>query len=184
MGGGVSRVQSITQPETIVADRVMETLSPRIGGKGSQQNQKIREIQVRNHGLNDSTMKSEIPTTTTIQKEEIKITEHSDSSSGMKYIFSSIQSFPGYLSSHQRHLRNTNQQPMIPNPQTNTADNKTNDVNDHVAHFTLNRNPFDSIKLSLLSKPLNGKTIIMQNKSKNKYKNVRTIAVTSPRDQK
>eukprot|EP01040_Poterioochromonas_malhamensis_P010786 gene10786-11757_t len=180
MGSGASRVQSMShdQPETIVVDRVIETLSPRTGGTGSHQNHhKIREIQVRNHGLDDSDRKDEQPTPT-IQKEE-------KTSSGMKYIFSSL---PCYLSSYRRHSNNIHQQ-MVPNPQinntnTSSANSKTNDVNDHVSHFSLNRNPFDSIKLSLLSKPLNGKTIIMQNKSKNKYKNVRTIAVTSPRDQK
>eukprot|EP01040_Poterioochromonas_malhamensis_P015081 gene15081-16812_t len=137
------------------------------------------------------------------------------SSSGMKYIFSSIHSLPSYLSFHQKQSKDTFRQ-TFPNPQMNNNNNTTTttttaaNTNENATNFTFNRSPVDSIKLrerqywidgknhafmrkeswneihisSLISKPFSGNTKIMQNKSKNKYKNVRTVPVISPRDQK
>eukprot|EP01040_Poterioochromonas_malhamensis_P005262 gene5262-5644_t len=97
---------------------------------------------------------------------------------------------------------------MSSNTTTTMATNSNdNNVDDNVPHVTFTKIPVDSAKLrerqywidgktpallirgswneihisSLLSKAFNGKTKIMQNKSKNKY---RSATVTSPRDQR
>mmetsp|Transcript_26497 Transcript_26497/g.28896 ORF Transcript_26497/g.28896 Transcript_26497/m.28896 type:complete len:257 (+) Transcript_26497:174-944(+) len=74
------------------------------------------------------------------------------SSSGMKYIFSSIHSLPSYLSFHQKQSKDTFRQ-TFPNPQMNNNNNTTTttttaaNTNENATNFTFNRSPVDSIKL-------------------------------------
>ncbi len=179
---------------------IATTSRMRSGEDGSNSNIQRNGSEHNNHSNNNSSN---------------QLKPENSSSSGMKYIFSSMHSLPSYLSFHQKQSNDTFRQ-TFPNPQMNNNNNtmSTNttagSTNDNVTNFTFNRNPVDSIKLrerqywidgknhafmrkeswneihisSLLSKPFSGNTKVMQNKSKNKYKSVRTVAVISPRDPK
>eukprot|EP01040_Poterioochromonas_malhamensis_P005261 gene5261-5643_t len=209
MGGGVSRVQSTGHhhyhAEPTVTGRLMEAFShlnplpssspPQKGRVRLHQKQKTREVQVRSRGFNDPFNKDQQQTpatsTSTLQRNSSENSQPEYSSnSDTKLIFSSMHSLPSFRS---------------PAPNSNT-----NDMDDNASSVTFTLNPADSIRVrerqywadgknnassiraswnevqlaSLLSKPFSGRTKIMQSKSKNKAKGVRTVGVASPRDQK
>mmetsp|Transcript_26496 Transcript_26496/g.28894 ORF Transcript_26496/g.28894 Transcript_26496/m.28894 type:complete len:258 (+) Transcript_26496:174-947(+) len=75
------------------------------------------------------------------------------SSSGMKYIFSSIHTLPSFGSSRKRNSNKTHRQ-TFPNPQVNkntptttVADVNTNNPDENTTNVIFNKRPVDSIKL-------------------------------------
>lgn len=168
MGSGASRVMPHYHAETTIIDRVIETLSPRSPLPLSS-NQNSREVEGRNRCFSDPLIKYEPSTTkkedinddftiaTTTRTNQRSVSDDSQpensSSSGMKYIFSSIHTLPSFGSSRKRNSNKTHRQ-TFPNPQVNkntptttVADVNTNNPDENTTNVIFNKRPVDSIKL-------------------------------------